>query len=247
MMTPITGLFVITGTSRGIGEALTHKLLAEGNIVLGISRSKPTINLPDYYHLSLDLSDTAQLSKVMNRMAEIKTSHSFNLVCLVNNASATEPVGPIEKCSLQDIEAHVRIGLIAPMILTSLFIREFAAVNIEKKVVFISSGAAFKPLRDESVYCAVKAGAYMFGRCVGLEQEGKKNGFSVVSIGPGMVDTAMQKAVRSKSSDEFAMANFFKQAYEDGKLKNPDIVADKIYKILGNNYEPGKYVSVVDV
>ncbi len=33
-----------------------------------------------------------------------------------------------------------------------------------------------------------------------------------------MVDTAMQLAVRSKASDEFAMANFFKQAFKDNKL-----------------------------
>jgi hypothetical protein len=54
----------------------------------------------------------------------------------------------------------------------------------------------------------------------------------------------MQQAVRSKTSDEFAMADFFKQAFEDGKLQNPDDVAEKIYAILGNKYDLGEYVSV---
>lgn len=242
------GLFVITGTSRGIGEAMARRFLAEGHMVLGISRSQPTkINTPDYSHLTLDLSDTAQLGQVRDSLIDIKTNHTFNFVCLVNNASATEPIGPIENGSLQDIEAHVRIGLIAPMVLTSLFIREFAAATIDKKIVFISSGAAFSPLRDESIYCSVKAGAYMFGRCVGLEQEDKQHGFQVISIGPGMVDTSMQKAIRSKSSDEFAMADYFKQAHEDGKLQDPDIVAGKILTILASSYDPGQYVSVSEV
>lgn len=62
-----------------------------------------------------------------------------------------------------------------------------------------------------------------------------------------MVDTTMQLAVRSKTSDEFAMAGFFQQAYEDGKLREPGKVAKKIYTILGNKYEQGKYISVSEV
>ena len=59
----------------------------------------------------------------------------------------------------------------------------------------------------------------MFAQCVGLEQKDKAHGFGVISIGPGMVDTSMQLAVRSKTSDEYAMADFFKKAFEAGKLQ----------------------------
>jgi NAD(P)-dependent dehydrogenase (short-subunit alcohol dehydrogenase family) len=77
----------------------------------------------------------------------------------------------------------------------------------------------------------------MFAQCIGLEQKNREYGFEVISIGPGMVDTSMQQAVRSKSSDEYAMADFFKQAFEDGRLQKPDNVAEKIYTILENIYE----------
>jgi len=43
------------------------------------------------------------------------------------------------------------------------------------------------------------------------------------------------------------MADFFKQAFEDGKLQEPSKVAEKIYTILENKYEQGKYVSVSEV
>lgn len=62
-----------------------------------------------------------------------------------------------------------------------------------------------------------------------------------------MVDTSMQQEVRSKTSDEFAMADYFKQAIENGKLQKPDDVAEKIYTILGNRYEQGKYISVSEL
>jgi len=242
------GFFLITGTSRGIGEALAQKLLEEGHTVLGVSRNRSgALESTKYYHLSFDLSATAQISQIMVKVNEIVDNQNFAIVCLVSNASAVEPIGPIEKCSTTDIESHVKIGLIAPMLLTSMFIRSFTNKKIRKKVVFVSSGAAFTPLADESVYCGSKAGINMFAQCVGLEQKNKDYGFEVISIGPGMVDTDMQLAVRSKTSDEFAMADFFKHASEDGKLQEPRLVAEKIYRILENKYEQGKYVSVNEV
>ena len=126
-------------------------------------------------------------------------------------------------------------------------IKRFIDEKIRKKVVFISSGAAFTPLADESIYCSSKAGINMLAQCIGLEQKDKDDGFEVVSVGPGMVDTSMQQAIRSKTSQEFAMADFFKQAFEDGKLQEPGEVAEKIYTILEHTYEQGKYVSVNDV
>lgn len=242
------GFFLITGTSRGIGEALAQKVLEKGNTVLGISRNRSgTLKSTKYFPLAFDLADTSRLSQIMQKVNEMVDNHSFDFVCLVNNASAIEPIKPIEKCPEVGIDSHVKIGLIAPMILTSMFIRKFSDYKIRKKVVFISSGAAFTAMPDDSIYCSSKAGINMFAQCVGLEQKNRENGFEVISIGPGMVDTPMQQAVRSKNSDEFAMVDFFKQAFEDGKLQEPGKVAEKIYTILGNKYEQGKYVSVSDV
>jgi benzil reductase ((S)-benzoin forming) len=183
----------------------------------------------------------------MEKADEIVDSQSFDFVCLVNNASAIEPLKSIEKCSAAEIESHVRIGLIAPMILTARFISKFSSYKIRKKVAFISSRSAFSPTPDASIYCSAKAGINMFTKCIGLEQKNSVDGFAVISIDPGMVDTSMQELTRSKTSDEFAMAGFFKQAFEAGKLQAPDQVAEKLCTILENEYEPGKYVSVSEV
>lgn len=240
--------YLITGTSRGIGQALACKIIAEGHTVLGLSRGRPDALASErYHHLALDLSDTSGLDQVMEEVERIVGGQDIEFVCLVNNASAAEPIGAIEHCPAGQIESHLLIGLIAPMVLTSLFMRRFAAEKMRKKVAFISSGAAFRPIPGESIYCSAKAGLHMFAQCVGLEQEDGANGFEVISIGPGMVDTAMQQAVRSKSNDEFAMADFFKQAFEEGRLQEPGKVAEKIYTILANRYDQGRYVAVTDV
>lgn len=235
--------YLISGTSRGIGRALAQKILESGHTVLGLSRSRPgPLAFERYHHLSFDLNDTSRIGQVMEAVETIVGGQHFDFVCLVNNASATEPIGSIEDCPPNQIEAHVRIGLIAPMILTSLFINRFASEKMRKKVAFISSGAAFRPIPGESIYCGAKAGLHMFAQCVGLEQEDGAQGFELISIGPGMVDTSMQETARSKPNDEFAMAGFFQQAYEDGRLQEPGKVAENIYTILVNRYEQGRYV-----
>ncbi len=242
------GFFLTTGTSRGIGQALARKLLEKGNTVLGVSRSRSdTLKCTKYHHLSFDLADTHRISQIMEKVCEIAGNTNFDLVCLVNNASATDPIGSIEKCAATEIEAHVRIGLIAPMILTSMFIREFSHHESRKKVAFISSDPAFFGSPDVSIYESCKAAINMFAECIGLEQKNKANGFEVVSIGPGMVDTFMQEVARSKAASEFAGADFFKQAYLDGELQAPDAVAERIYTILANKYEQGKFVRVSEV
>jgi hypothetical protein len=43
------------------------------------------------------------------------------------------------------------------------------------------------------------------------------------------------------------MADFFKQAFEDGKLQEPGKAAEMIYAILGNKYEQGKNVRLSEV
>ena len=241
-------LFVITGTSRGIGAALALRIVQDGHTVLGVSRAKPDPLPPgDYHHQGFDLTRTERIGDIVRQAGEIFDAGRFDFLCLVNNASATEPVGPIEKCAGTSIDDHLRIGLLGPMLLTSLFIQRFAEAPVRKKVAFISSGVAFKPLPDESVYCTAKAGLHMFAQCVGLEQQDRPGGFEVVSIGPGMVDTDMQRTVRSKPSDEFAMADFFKQAHAEGQLQDPADVAAKILALLERRTGQGQYVSVMDV
>ncbi len=242
------GFFLITGTSKGIGEALATNLLAHHNTVLGVARGQSEVlKHSRYHHLPFDLADTSRISEIIEKVDEIVSTRSFDFVCLVNNAGLAEPLTSIESSPAGQIEAHIRIGLIAPIILTSLFMRKFSKDTIRKKIVFISSRLAFTALPGVSVYCSTKAGINMFAQCVGLEQESRENGFELISINPGMVDTTMQQVARSKSDDEFASVGQFRQAFRAGKLQAASAVAEKISYLIDHKYEPGKNVSVSDV
>lgn len=84
------GFFLITGTSKGIGESLAKKVLEEGNTVLGISRNRSdTLNSTKHYHLSFDLTETTLISQIIEKVDEIFDLQNFDYVCLINNASAS--------------------------------------------------------------------------------------------------------------------------------------------------------------
>jgi benzil reductase ((S)-benzoin forming) len=242
------GFFIITGTSKGIGEALAKNLLNHGQTVLGVSRGRSAkLEYSEYHHLTFDLNYTNRLEEITQKASEIVCQQSFRLICLVNNACASVPLGTIENCPAEEIDAHVKIGLIAPMILTSLFVHRFSNSKARKKVAFISSGAAFAPFSGDSIYCSVKAGMNMFAQCVALEQKDEEFGFEVITIGPGMVDTYMQQVARSKTVEEYPSAYLLKEAFDKGLLEKPETVAEKIVIILENKYNQGQYIKVSEV
>jgi 3-oxoacyl-[acyl-carrier protein] reductase len=50
-------VFIITGTRKGIGKELSEYYLNKGNIVVGCSRGKSSIEHKNYRHFCLDVSD----------------------------------------------------------------------------------------------------------------------------------------------------------------------------------------------
>ena len=81
-----------------------------------------------------------------------------------------EPVGPLKTTDFSRAEKHLHLNLLAPMILTSVFIKRTERYAIPKVVLNISSGAAFFPYSGWSVYCSSKAGLDMLTKVAGLEQ-----------------------------------------------------------------------------
>jgi benzil reductase ((S)-benzoin forming) len=241
------GFFLVTGTSRGIGEALSQSLLAENHVVLGAARTRSTqLKSPQYHHIACDLNELSSVDSLVEQASALVDEGSYDFLCLVNNAAMLEPLGAIEACKSDAIEAHMLVGLVAPMVLTSKFIRAFKDHSCRKKIVFISSGAAVRAMPGASAYCSSKAGLTMFARCVGLEQADTENGFEVMSLSPGMVETAMQQTARSKTTEEYAMAEFFRDAFESGIVQERAAVAERLVKVLKDHQQPGEFLSSLD-
>ena len=219
--------YYITGTSRGIGKALAETLLEkEENKVYGVSRHQ-TIEHTNYKHFTLDLSDLGKVKEFKFLPIE-----NGDFIALVNNAGAIGEIMPAGKLTEDSIIDSYSINLISPSLLINKFISFYQHYKTKKVIINISSGAGKHPIDAWSTYCASKAGLDMFTRVVAGEQKINQGDFRVFSIAPGIVDTQMQKEIRSANPKDFSRLNDFLDYKNNYLLNTPELVAKKIIHIL---------------
>lgn len=241
--------FIITGTSRGIGEQLAIMLLERDSYVYGISRGSSDVlcKYKNYSHIQFDLSNTMGVQHMLNGIMESIKKDDAEMLCLINNVAMLEPLKSIEKCTQEEINENLHISLIAPMILTSCFIQQTENLQLRRKIINISSGSGTCPAPDMSVYCTAKAGLNMFTSCVGAEQNKRENPIEIIAVDPGMVDTELQRVARGKNKSDFGLAPFFNTALETGQLISTRELGEHLLDMIDQKMELGKIVTYAEV
>ncbi len=214
--------FFITGTSSGIGKALAEKALEEGHHVVGISRRR-NIDHPHYRHLSYDLSDY-QNYHLINFNVNRKASE----LILVNNAGWLGEVKPLAKIDPKFIERSYQINLVAPTILSKLFVQQTLDTGQQRVIINISSGAANYAVPSWSTYCASKAAIDSLTRVMDVDHPDVR----CYSIAPGIVDTEMQGEIRQVADDHFPDKERFINYKKNGDLSDPKDIAIKLLRII---------------
>lgn len=234
--------YIITGTSRGLGESLVKRLLHKEHTIFCISR-KQNNELKDYasseginlYYFSCDLQKNEEIEKVMERIFSSIDFSNAEGIFLINNAGMIDPIKPMGKANMKEISENIHVNLIAPMILSTYLIRNTSSFETKKVVVNISSGAANRPLHGWSTYSSSKAGLDMFTKSVGLEQESAEHPVTMISFSPGIMDTEMQKTIRSSDKADFTDVGQFIEYNDKGMLRSPDLVAGILLDLVSNH------------
>ncbi len=230
---------ILTGTSRGLGEAIASKLIETETILFCVSRnrnekliSKAELRGLPLHYFEFDLGKTETIESLIYQIMEIISRLQVNSISLINNAGVLGPVMPIDKASAEEIEWGMKVNSIAPMILASQFIKQSEKFNCKRTVMNITSGAAQKPYYGWGVYCSSKASLDMFTKVVALEQQKRANPVKIFSVAPGVVETAMQEQIRNTDAKDFATVERFKKLKENGQLLDPFFVAEMLVVFL---------------
>ena len=222
---------IITGISRGLGEALAIELLGRGFRVLGVGRTdSPRLAHERYRFVACDLAAPAALPSTLGSAFAEMAAQSPASVCLVNNAATIEAVGVLGRLETASIEQSIAVNLTAPVVLANLFLRTFADDRVSRRIVNVSSGAAQSPLPGEALYCVAKAGLEMLTRT--LAAEAATGRLRAITLRPGVIDTPMQAFARSRSKHELPSVDLFVGFHESGQLVAPAVVARKVVERL---------------
>lgn len=225
-------LYIVTGSHSGLGKSIVSQLLQDkNNTVIGISRHNEVIH-SQFQFISLDLSN---IEKV--KTFSFPDSSDFENIVLINNAGILGEITTLEKVSIDSLDAVISVNYTAVMILSTLFIKAYQDVKIQKTIITISSGAATSAYPSWSNYCASKAAIEMLMKCMVEEQKNKENPISAFAIAPGVVDTNMQLQIRSTDIQDFEFKPKFIDLYEEGKLYKPEDVAERIIEVGQTPYQ----------
>ena len=187
---------LITGASRGIGEATARLFAAEGANVVLTARSADAIGAiaddigAQARAVPCDVADYDQVAGAVQSALD-----AFGgLDILIGNAGVIEPVSHIATADPAGWGQAIDINL------KGVFHGMRAAMPVMQKagggtIITISSGAAHNPLEGWSHYCASKAGAAMLTRAAHLE--GADQGMRIMGLSPGTVATQMQREIKA--------------------------------------------------
>ena len=190
---------IVTGASRGIGEAAALALGRAGAAVMLLARDgarveqvaqQVTRNGGQAAALACDVADYAAMQR-----AAAETRQRFGrLDVLVNNAGVIEPIASVADGDPAEWARNVQINLLGGYYAIRAVLPDMIAAG-GGTIVNVSSGAALRPQQGWSAYCAGKAGLAMLTRAIALEHAGQ--GIRVFGFQPGMTDTDMQAIIRA--------------------------------------------------
>lgn len=245
-------VFIITGASKGLGEATAKLLLKENNELICIAR---TDNEELIRHakeagvalrfLNEDLSDHEKIPEMVKSIINSINIEKVEGVYFINNAGMVEPIKPAGKSDPKSMTKSVHLNLLTPMLITNEFLKLTEDWDYKKVIVNISSGAANRPIYGWNTYGTTKAGLDMFTKSVGHEQETADNPATIISFSPGIMDTDMQGTIRQADKEDFTNVEVFKNYHEKGELRSPGFVAQKMLDlVLSEAMENGRVYDI---
>lgn len=187
-------LALVTGASRGLGEAISRQLWDVGASLALLARDGKALeelaaDLPDRPDQTVglfpcDIGDIASLEAahagVVAQMGDVDI--------LVNNAAIQGPLGPLETLDFSAWKAVFDVDLFAVVRLCQLVIPAMRRKG-RGKIISISGGGATGPRPDVTAYACAKTALVRLGET--LAEELKGTGIDVNSIAPGAMNTRM--------------------------------------------------------
>jgi NAD(P)-dependent dehydrogenase (short-subunit alcohol dehydrogenase family) len=175
------GQVIVTGASRGIGEAIASELDQRGFEVVAFSRGgRSAVGIGTV----CDMTDERSIARAIASIGE-----RGPIVGLVNNAGVHE-ARPSAELSLSEFEACMRLNASAVLVASR---EAYPHLRRSGEGLIVNIGSFFDRLAvaENLAYCASKAAVAAMTRC--LASEWAKDGIRVLDVAPGYIETDLNR------------------------------------------------------
>ena len=183
---------VVTGGTRGIGRAITQKLIANDYYPIMIARSRPENSIRSEF-ISWDLTEIDTLDQLGAKLRDIGPIYG-----LVNNAGIGT-TGILATMKDSDIARLINLNVTATIVLTKYLIRSMMTSR-SGRIVNMSSIVATTGYQGLAAYSASKAA--LVGFTHSLAREVGSLGITVNAIAPGFIITEMTHGLTDRHRDQ---------------------------------------------
>lgn len=219
---------LITGASRGIGQALAFEFARHGHDLVLVAREEHRLmqiatTLKLNYGIQADCiaMDLSRPGSALN-LVEILDEKQLDIECLVNNAGMG-CLADFADTNAEIVNAMIHLNMTCLTELSHHFAQRFSKLG-QGKLLQVASTAGFEPGPRMAVYYATKA--FVISLSQALAYELKPHGVTVSILCPGPTDTS-----------------FLERAHMQGSwlargaigLMRAETVAKKAYRGLMNN------------
>lgn len=178
MTPPLTGqIAVITGASRGIGQATADRLASAGATVIRIARTLVPGSEPRFIDLPGDLADPATAP----RLGQTILSQYGVPDILINNAGVFDRI-PLEQATTEELVRQLQVNLVAAFGMMRALVPAMAEAR-KGQVITIGSVADNTGFPQNSIYSATKYGLRGMHESLAAEYRDRVK-FSLVAPGP---------------------------------------------------------------
>lgn len=214
---------LITGASRGIGEAIAIKLGQSGAIVIGTATTESGVNTINHYlqqanikgmGILLNVNDAEQITATLQTIRE-----QFGEVeILVNNAGITRD-NLLVRMKDEEWDEILETDLKSVFRLSRIVLRAMMKARYGR-IINISSVVGAIGNVGQTNYAAAKAG--MFGFSKSLAREVGSRNITVNCVAPGFIDTDMTRSLTQEQQQSLI------QHVPLGRLGHPEDIASAV-------------------
>jgi len=194
---PLTNeIALVTGASRGIGQAIALELAAQGATVIGTATSdNGAQGITDYLKaasgkgqgLKLDVTNQASIDDVIKQMTDLVGAPGI----LVNNAGITRD-NLLMRMKDEEWDAIMQTNLTSLFRVTRACMRSMMKAR-KGRIISIASVVGVSGNAGQCNYGAAKAGVIGFSKSLAREVGSRRITVNVVA--PGFIDTDMTRAL----------------------------------------------------